>query len=75
MCGRCNSTYYGETNRQLKVRYEEHIGIPYLTFKKTKPTKDSTICDHFLECNNIPSFGEFRPLLVENSVIVQRAHL
>ena len=26
-CGRCNSTYYGETDRHLKVMSGEHIGI------------------------------------------------
>ena len=35
--GRCNSSYYGETERHLKVRSGEHIGISPLTFKKTKP--------------------------------------
>ena len=34
-CGGCNSTYYGETDRHLKVRFGEHIGISPLTFKKT----------------------------------------
>ena len=33
-CGRCNSTYYGETDRHLKVRSGEHIGVSHLTFKK-----------------------------------------
>ena len=55
-CGRCNSTYYGETNRHLKVRSEEDIGIPPLPFKKTKPSKESAIRDHLLNCNNITSF-------------------
>ena len=36
VCGTCNSTYYGETDRQLKVRSREHIGISPLTFKKRK---------------------------------------
>ena len=27
MCGRCNSTYYGETDRHIKVRSGEHTGI------------------------------------------------
>ena len=49
--GICNSTYYGETNRHLKVRP--------LTFKKTKPSKESAIHDHLLNCNKIPSFEEF----------------
>ena len=26
-CGRCNSSYYGETEKHLKVRSGEHIGI------------------------------------------------
>ena len=43
MCGRCNSTYYGETDRHLKVWSGEHIGISLLTFKKTKPSKESAI--------------------------------
>ena len=42
-CGRCNSTYYGETDRHLKVWSGEHIGISPLTFKKTKPSKESAI--------------------------------
>ena len=35
-CGRCNSSYYGETDRHFKVRSGEHIGIPPLTFRKVK---------------------------------------
>ena len=66
-CGRCNSTYYGETNRHLKVRSGEHIGISPLTFKKTKPSKESTIRDHLLNCNNIPSFEEFTILTNGNN--------
>ena len=56
MCGRCNSSYYAETDRHLKVSSEEHIGIPPLTFRKVKPSKESAIRDHLLNCNNIPSF-------------------
>ena len=58
-CGRCSSTYYGETDRQLNVRSGEHIGISPLTFKKTKSSKESVIRDHLLNYNNIPSFEEF----------------
>ena len=39
MCGRCNSSYYGETNRHLKVRCGEHIGISPLTFGKVMSSK------------------------------------
>ena len=59
MCGRCNSTYYGETDRHLKVRSGEHIGISPLTFKKAKPSKESAIHNHLLNCNNNLSFEEF----------------
>ena len=58
-CGRCNSSYYGETDRQLKVRSGEHIGISRLTFRKVEPSKVSAIRDHLLNCNNITSFDEF----------------
>ena len=57
-CDGCNSFNYGETERHLKVRSGEHRGISPLTFKKTKPSKEGSIRDHFLECDN-PSFDEF----------------
>ena len=53
-CGRCNPNDYGETDRHLKIRSWEHIGISPLTMKKTKPSKENAICDHLLNCNNIP---------------------
>ena len=34
MCGRCNSVYYGEMDKHLKVRSGEHIRISPLTFKE-----------------------------------------
>ena len=58
-CGRCNSSCYCETERHLKVRSRKHIGISPLTFKKTKPPKESSIRDHLLQCDNNPSFDEF----------------
>ena len=70
MCGRCNSTNYGEPDRHLKVRSGEHIGISPLTFKKTKPSKESTICDHLLNCNNILSFEEFTIVTNQNHTFV-----
>ena len=69
-CGRCNSTYYWEMDRHLKVRYGEHIGISPLTFKKTKPSKESAIRDHLLNCNNIPSFEKFTILANGNNEFV-----
>ena len=58
-CGRCNYSYYGETERYLKVRPGEHIEISSLAFRKVKPSKESAIRDHLLNCNNIPSFDKF----------------
>ena len=58
-CKRCNSSYYGETVRHLKVRSGEHIGISPLTFRKFKPSRECAIRNHLLNCNNIPSFDEF----------------
>ena len=58
-CGRCNSFYYGETDRHLKIISGEHVGISPLTFRKVKPLEESAIRDHLLNCNNIPSFDEF----------------
>ena len=69
-CGRCNSTYYEETDRHVKVRSGEHIGISPLTFNKTKPSKESAIRDHLLNCNNIPSFEEFAILANGNTKFV-----
>ena len=58
-CGRCNSSYYGETERHLKVSSGEHTGISPLTLKKTKPPKESSTRDHLLESDINPSFDEF----------------
>ena len=58
-CGRCNSYYYGETGRQVKVRSGEHIEISPLIFRKVKPSKESASRNHLLVCNNIPSFDAF----------------
>ena len=38
-CGICSSSYYGETERHLNVRSDEHIVISPLTFKKTNCLK------------------------------------
>ena len=61
-CGRCNSSYIGETDRHLKVRSGEHIGISPLTFNKVKPSvRDHLFCDHS------PSFDDFTILTHGNN--------
>ena len=68
--GRCNSTYYGETDRHLKVRSGEHNGISPFTFKKTKPSKESAIGDHILNYNNIPFFEQLTILTNGNKKFI-----
>ena len=59
MCGRCNSSYYSETDRHLRVGAGKRIGLSPLTFKKCKPSKERAVQDHLLFCDNDPSFEEF----------------
>ena len=66
-CGRCNSSYYGETDRHLRVRAGEHIGLSPLTFKKCKPSKESVVRDHLLFSDNDPSLEEFSVLAKSSS--------
>ena len=70
MRGRCNPTYYGQTYRHLKVKSGEHNGMSRFKFKKIKPSKESAIRDHSLNCNNIPSFEEITILANKNSKFV-----
>ena len=67
MCGRCNSFYYGETDRHHKVIAGEHIGLSPLTFKKCKPSKEIAVHEHLLFCDNDPSFEEFSVLAQASS--------
>ena len=59
----------------------EHIGISQVTFKKTKPSKESSIHDHLLQCDNNPSFDEFTILAhgnkkylleIKESILIKR---
>ena len=59
MCGRCNASYYGETDRHLKVRSGEHIDISPLTFKKVRLSAKSSIRDYLLFCNHGSWFDDF----------------
>ena len=68
--GRCDSIYNGKTDRPLQVRCREHIGISYFTFQKTKPSNESAINHHLLNCDNFPSFEEFTILTSGNNKFV-----
>ena len=65
-CGRCNSTYHGETCRHFNVRVGEHSGISPL---KNGPNqkKSTTIQDHVLICDQPVSFDDFKVLASSNS--------
>ena len=56
-CGLCNESYYGESIRHLDIRSGEHIGVSPLTGKKVKPINNSSVRDHLLHCNYLPSFN------------------
>lgn len=46
-CCRCSSTYYGETDRLLKVRSGERILISPLMFKKTNHQRRTQLVSSF----------------------------
>ena len=58
-CGKCNSSYYSETDKHVNVRSRDHIGISPLTLRNAKPSKECAMHDRLLNCNNTPSFDEF----------------
>ena len=53
-CSLCNESYYDESIRHLDIRSGEHIGMSPLSGKKVKPSNNSAICDHLLQCNFYP---------------------
>ena len=60
LCGRCNTTYYGETCRHLNVRVSEHSGISPLTGKKSKAKTTTAVKDHMFFCDHIVSLDNFK---------------
>ena len=66
-CGRCNTTYYGETCRHFKVRDGEHSGISPLTNKRSKSKKLTAVKDQMLMSDQPVSFDDFKVLASSNS--------
>ena len=58
-CSNCNITYYGETERHLKVRAGEHISTSPLMGKRVSKNKKSSIKDHCLLSGHVFSFHDF----------------
>lgn len=61
--------------RHLKVRSEEHIGISLLTFKKVKPSTESSVRDHLLFCFHDPSFDDFTILAYKQAFLAIKESL
>ena len=64
-CSNCNITYYGETERHLKVRAGEHISTSPLTGKRVNNNKKSSVKDHCLLSGHACSFEDFTVLNYE----------
>ena len=65
-CGICNDTYYGKTERHIKVRSGEHLGISALTGKRVA-CKPSAVSDHRLLHDHDSHFNDFTILCRENN--------
>ena len=66
MCSCCNTTYYGETKRNLFVRASEHLGITSLRKKRVKNPKTSVIIHHFLLEGHNATYDDFSILTTES---------
>ena len=65
-CSNCNITYYGETERNLKVRAGEHISTSPLTGKRVNNNEKSSVKDHCLLSGHVCSFDDFTVLNYES---------
>ena len=65
-CGNCNVTYYGKTERHIKVRSGEHLGVSPLTGKRVA-CKQSAVSDHLLLENHNCDFNDFTTLCRDNN--------
>ena len=79
-CSNCNISYYGETERHLKVRAGEHISTSPLTGKRVNNNKKSSVKDHCLLSGHVCSFEDFTVLnesykfkrLIKESLLVTK---
>ena len=61
-CSNCNITYYGETERHLKVRPGDHISTSPLMGKSIHNNKKSPAKDHCVLSGHVCSFDDFTVL-------------
>ena len=64
-CSNCIITYYGETERYLKVRVGEHKSTSPLTGKRVNNNKKSYVKDHRLLSGHVCSFEDLTVLNYE----------
>ena len=64
--GLCSESYYSESIRHLERMSGEDIDIPSFMGKMVKPSNNSAVCDHLLQCNSLPFFDNFSILAHEN---------
>ena len=65
-CSHCDITYYGETERHLKVRTGEHISTSLITGKRVNNNKKPSVKDHCLLSGHVCSFEDFSVLNYES---------
>ena len=81
-CGRCKSTYIGESIRHAKRRYSEHMGVSALSGKPLKGQNSTTVRDHVKCCKYDVSLDDFEiigrdntsevNLLIKESLFIHR---
>ena len=65
-CGNFSITYYGETERHLKVRAGEHISMSSLTGKRVNNNKKCSVKDQYFLSGQVCSFRDFIVLNYES---------
>ena len=65
-CSNCNITYYGETERHLKVRAGEYISASPLTVKGVNNNKKSSVKDDCFLSGHVCSFNDLTVLNYES---------
>ena len=68
-CNILNDIYNGKTERHVKVRAWEHLGITCTTGKKIESPKESVIFDHVFRTDHNASFDNFETLGKESDEI------
>ena len=64
-CGVCSESYYDESIRHLDMKSGEHRNALPPTGKKVKSINNSSVFDHLLNCNYLPSFDNLSILAHE----------